>query len=226
MKVTIFCKDPTSGVSINESLLQSQEARHFARRLPSIVGRFWQGRDKTHESTDGFPEGEATLDLVIVAMLAYKTFHMKTWGFMGGGGCLQSPETDGFQNCKLLGLGTINTRNFGAPAILVPVWVVLWHPKGYQNRWFSKWQVLGTFRICNFGAPAILVSVGCFRSLHVVPLCLLVVAGQVCAIIAGLVVANNFDLARRPLMEHSFAENQKFFRAVFEIGRRPGLQPS
>lgn len=43
---------------------------------------------------------------------------------------------------------------------------------------------------------------------------------QVCAIVAGLVVANNFDVARRPLMEHSFAENQHFFRAVFEIGRR------
>ena len=36
-------------------------------------------------------------------------------------------------------LGTIKTRNFGAPRMLVPVWVVLWHPKG------SKWQVLGTF---------------------------------------------------------------------------------
>lgn len=43
---------------------------------------------------------------------------------------------------------------------------------------------------------------------------------QVCAILAGLVVANNFDVARRPLMEHSFAQNQHFFRAVFEIGRR------
>ena len=30
---------------------------------------------------------------------------------------------------------------------LVPVWVVLWHPKGgYQNRWFSKWHVLGDFQ--------------------------------------------------------------------------------
>mmetsp|Transcript_43676 Transcript_43676/g.100793 ORF Transcript_43676/g.100793 Transcript_43676/m.100793 type:complete len:611 (-) Transcript_43676:26-1858(-) len=43
---------------------------------------------------------------------------------------------------------------------------------------------------------------------------------EVCAIIAGLVVSNNFDLARKPLMEKSFAENQQFFRAVFEIGRR------
>lgn len=43
---------------------------------------------------------------------------------------------------------------------------------------------------------------------------------QVCAIIAGLVVANNFDVARRPLTERSFADNQNFFRAVFEIGRR------
>jgi len=43
---------------------------------------------------------------------------------------------------------------------------------------------------------------------------------QVCAIVAGLVVANNFDVARRPLMERAFAENQHFFRAVFEIGRR------
>lgn len=43
---------------------------------------------------------------------------------------------------------------------------------------------------------------------------------QVCAILAGLVVANNFDVARKPLMEKSFAENQHFFRMVFEIGRR------
>mmetsp|Transcript_77621 Transcript_77621/g.186185 ORF Transcript_77621/g.186185 Transcript_77621/m.186185 type:complete len:611 (+) Transcript_77621:43-1875(+) len=43
---------------------------------------------------------------------------------------------------------------------------------------------------------------------------------QACAILAGLVVANNFDVARRPLMERSFAENHYFFRMVFEIGRR------
>lgn len=43
---------------------------------------------------------------------------------------------------------------------------------------------------------------------------------QVCAIVAGLVVANNFDVAKKPLMERSFAENSHFFRAVFEIGRR------
>jgi len=43
---------------------------------------------------------------------------------------------------------------------------------------------------------------------------------QVCAILAGLVVANNFDVARKPLMERSFADNQYFFRMVFEIGRR------
>jgi len=43
---------------------------------------------------------------------------------------------------------------------------------------------------------------------------------QVCAILAGLVVANNFDVARRPLMERSFADNNYFFRMVFEIGRR------
>lgn len=43
---------------------------------------------------------------------------------------------------------------------------------------------------------------------------------QVCAILAGLVVANNFDVAKRPLMERSFADNQHFFRAIFEIGRR------
>mmetsp|Transcript_116939 Transcript_116939/g.330889 ORF Transcript_116939/g.330889 Transcript_116939/m.330889 type:complete len:616 (+) Transcript_116939:106-1953(+) len=43
---------------------------------------------------------------------------------------------------------------------------------------------------------------------------------QVCAILAGLVVSNNFDVARRPLMERGFSENQHFFRSVFEIGRR------
>ena len=40
------------------------------------------------------------------------------------------------------------------------------------------------------------------------------------AIVAGLVVANNFDVAKKPLMEKGFAENRHFFRAVFEIGRR------
>lgn len=43
---------------------------------------------------------------------------------------------------------------------------------------------------------------------------------QVCAILTGLVVSNNFDVARKPLIEREFAENQHFFRAVFEIGRR------
>merc|ERR1712113_444050 len=43
---------------------------------------------------------------------------------------------------------------------------------------------------------------------------------QVCAILAGLVVANNFDVAKKPLMERGFSENQQFFRSVFEIGRR------
>lgn len=43
---------------------------------------------------------------------------------------------------------------------------------------------------------------------------------QVCAILAGLVVANNFDVARKPLVERNFAENQNFFRTIFEIGRR------
>jgi len=43
---------------------------------------------------------------------------------------------------------------------------------------------------------------------------------EICAILAGLVVANNFDVARRPLMEKAFDENMHFFRAVFEIGRR------
>lgn len=33
-------------------------------------------------------------------------------------------------------------------------------------------------------------------------------------------VANNFDVARRPLTERSFADNHYFFRMVFEIGRR------
>ena len=62
--------------------------------------------------------------------------------------------------------GTVKTRNFGAPAILVPVWVVLWHPKGYQNRWFSEWHDLGTFKTRNFGAPAILVPVWVFPISH------------------------------------------------------------
>lgn len=43
---------------------------------------------------------------------------------------------------------------------------------------------------------------------------------QCCAILAGLVVANNFDVAKKPLMEKSFSQNKHFFRAVFEIGRR------
>jgi hypothetical protein len=43
---------------------------------------------------------------------------------------------------------------------------------------------------------------------------------QCCAIVAGLVVANNFDVAKKPLMERGFAQNRHFFRAVFEIGRR------
>jgi len=43
---------------------------------------------------------------------------------------------------------------------------------------------------------------------------------QVCAILAGLVVSNNFDVARRPLIEQGFDQNGHFFRAVFEIGRR------
>ena len=57
--------------------------------------------------------------------------------------------------------GDCQNSQIGAPAILVPVWVVLWHPKEYQNRWFSKWQVLGTLKTRNFGT-AILVPVWVF----------------------------------------------------------------
>ena len=64
-------------------------------------------------------------------------------------------------------LGTVQTRNCGAPEILVPVWVVFWHPKGCQNRWFSKWPVLGTFKARSFCAPAIWYPFGCFRFLEV-----------------------------------------------------------
>ena len=71
-----------------------------------------------------------------------------------------------FQNCISLFLGKKTTRIqkkegfiqtqvlpflIGAPAILVQVWVVLWHPKGHQNRLFSKWQVVGIFSTSNFG---------------------------------------------------------------------------
>lgn len=43
---------------------------------------------------------------------------------------------------------------------------------------------------------------------------------QVCAIISGLVVSYNYDVAKRALCERSFEDNAHFFRSVFEIGRR------
>ena len=52
-------------------------------------------------------------------------------------------------------LGTVKTRNFGAPAILVPVWVVLWHPKGKKTDGFQNgkfWGLSVTFKTRNFGA--------------------------------------------------------------------------
>ena len=64
---------------------------------------------------------------------------------------------NGFQNRKLWEL---SIRNFGAPANLVHVWVVLWHLKGYQNRCFSKWQVLGIFKMSDFATPAFCTHFG------------------------------------------------------------------
>ena len=46
------------------------------------------------------------------------------------------------------------------------VWVVLWHPKGYQNRWLLKWQVLGIFKISNFGHQLFWFTFGHFRHHH------------------------------------------------------------
>ena len=46
---------------------------------------------------------------------------------------------------------------------------------------------------------------------------------EVCAILAGLVVANNFDVARRPLMERSFGRPD-MFQHLKERGITEGLR--
>jgi len=47
---------------------------------------------------------------------------------------------------------------------------------------------------------------------------------QICAILSGLVVASDFRLGQRMLVEREFSDNADWFKAVFEIGRRYKIQ--
>ena len=47
---------------------------------------------------------------------------------------------------------------------------------------------------------------------------------QICAILSGLVVANNFKLGQQMLVEREFADNAEWFKMVFEVGRRYKIQ--
>ena len=60
---------------------------------------------------------------------------------------------------KIASSGDFQTRNFGALAILVHVWVVLWHHKGVSKPMGFKIASSGDFQNSQFGAPAILVQV-------------------------------------------------------------------
>jgi hypothetical protein len=47
---------------------------------------------------------------------------------------------------------------------------------------------------------------------------------QICAILSGLVVASDFRLGQKMLVEREFADNADWFKAVFEVGRRYKIQ--
>ena len=93
--------------------------------------------------------------------MARKHKKMQTTRFLNK--AQRGTKTDGFQNGKFRGLSKLailaQQKNMGH------VWVVLCHPKGYQNRWFSGQHVLGTFKTRTFGAPAIVVYSWVFPSL-------------------------------------------------------------
>jgi len=47
---------------------------------------------------------------------------------------------------------------------------------------------------------------------------------QICAILSGLVVASDFRLGQKMLVEREFSDNAEWFKSVFEIGRRYKIQ--
>ena len=47
---------------------------------------------------------------------------------------------------------------------------------------------------------------------------------QICAILSGLVVASDFRLGQKMLVEREFHDNAEWFKSVFEIGRRYKIQ--
>ena len=64
---------------------------------------------------------------------------------------------------KMASFVNSKSQAFWYPFILVPVWVSRWqHSKGYQNGWFSRWQILFQisatgrirFRIVRFQTPS------------------------------------------------------------------------
>ena len=47
---------------------------------------------------------------------------------------------------------------------------------------------------------------------------------QICAILSGLIVASDFRLGQKMLVEREFSDNAEWFKMVFEIGRRYKIQ--
>ena len=73
-------------------------------------------------------------------------------------------SSEKFSEVFTLWVFTLKPFPVDAPAILVPVSVFLWHPKGYQNRCCFKMQFLD-FKTRKCGAPAISVPVRVFPNL-------------------------------------------------------------
>jgi len=43
---------------------------------------------------------------------------------------------------------------------------------------------------------------------------------DICAILSGLVVANDYKAGQQLIKDHNFKDNEKFFQTIFEVGRR------
>ena len=89
-------------------------------------------------------------------------------------------------------LGTVKTRASGAPAIFIPVWVVLWHPKGYQTHGFPNRKFWGLSKLAIVVHQQFWYPFGCFRVSNLV-VCKFYAEALFCALL-------------RPFHLHSFTD--------------------
>ena len=106
-----------------------------------------------------------------VEKLAYhSTAHKgvsKPMGFkIASSGDFPPQHANGRQNqwvSKSQVLGAVKTQNSGAPAILVPMWVVFWHPKSIKTDGFQNGKFWGLSKLVFLVHQQFWYPFGCFR---------------------------------------------------------------